>query len=159
MPEHDHPTSVIIDTDVLVSIEQAALRSAEEECCGLLMGIRETGKWRINGVIAGQNVALCNRSESYEMDLETLLVHVSPNSTTNEEIVGFYHSHHTTSAILSLRDREESWPDMLIAVVAINNSVFSDLRIWHRPIFVAELKEICWSVVESESVAAEGVDI
>ena len=159
MPEHDRPTSVIIDTEALVSIEQAAIGSREEECCGLLLGVRKPNEWRINRVIAAQNVTRCNCCECYEMDPDALLRYVSSHSKKNEEIVGFYHSHHTASANISPRDRQESWPEMLIAVAATNNGVFTDLRIWHRPIFVAELEEISWSVLGNESVFAAGVDI
>ena len=73
-----------------------------EECCGILIGKREPESIVVSRVVRCANAApRPDRGRRFEIHPRTLLKVVRDLRDSDEEVVGFYHSHPDSSAKLS----------------------------------------------------------
>ncbi len=91
--------------------------STDEEVCGLLVGRRQP-ELEIRRIIRGRNVHP-KPTHHFLLDAATLLRAEASSPRRESEIIGFYHSHPTSSAFPSLQDRRDAWPNMLMVIVAV----------------------------------------
>ncbi len=95
-----------------------------EECCGLLIGHRETdGIIHITDVIESDNLSEGDKSKTFEIDPALLLRIQRESRDTPERIVGYYHSHPDGSARPSATDRAGVWEEGQVwLIVGIDKS-------------------------------------
>ena len=82
--------SLVISTALLESIRTHARTAGSEECCGLLLGARESG--HVAAVLPAANVAAEPR-HFFEIDPAVLLRAHREVRTGGPAIIGHYHSH------------------------------------------------------------------
>lgn len=107
-------------------IEQSR-REAPNECCGLLAGlIPAEGDYRVLGHFPLVN-ALASPT-AFESEPRGLLDAHRQLREKNWEILAVYHSHPSTPAMPSARDREMSYSDQVATVII--SPVDGDVRAW-----------------------------
>lgn len=101
---------LIIPRRLLSHLEDAARAAYPEECCGLLVGLREgEGEVRVTRAVASANMALSSRRDRFEIDPLLRIALAREVRGTPEDIVGHYHSHPDGQAVPSALDRERAW--------------------------------------------------
>lgn len=109
-------TELRLASDVARAVLDHALGEAPLECCGVLTGPKAdlaTRAW------PASNVHGRPRTE-YEVDPQALLEAVERTEGTDEEIVGFYHSHPRGPAGFSQTDQERgSWQEAAYLLVSL----------------------------------------
>lgn len=104
------------------------------ECCGVLLGTRncepEDGLTSVVSVIPAVNVATGDRSRRFAIAPELLLQVHKSFASSPIDVVGFYHSHPTGSAIPSRSDREAAWPGVSYVIVGVEAGPKTVLRSW-----------------------------
>ncbi|WP_224449130.1 desampylase [Haloprofundus salilacus] len=119
------PTRLLLATaasDAIFSHAREGLRSdgGPREVCGVLCGERTDGDApnRVTGVRRVPNVAADPRSR-YELDPEATLSAIESVEATDDDVVGFYHSHPESRARPSETDRREAtWEGYVYLVVS-----------------------------------------
>ena len=106
---------------VLQRIEVAARAAYPEECCGLLIGFRESeGGVQITRVAESANVAPPPRRDRFEVDPALRFATMRRLRGGREEIVGHYHSHPDGPARPSGRDAAQAYePELVWLIVAV----------------------------------------
>lgn len=101
----------------LKAIADAAEAAYPEECCGVLVGEGEAGRWRVNRVVASANVTEGDPRRRFEIDPRVLLeLHRSLRDGA-ERVIGVYHSHPDHPARPSATDRERAWEPGLVWLI------------------------------------------
>lgn len=88
----------------LGAIRAAAEAAYPDECCGLLIGRRGAGAWRVEEAIACANVA-DDPARRFEVDPKALIAAHRDARETGRELIGPYHSHPNGRAAPSDHDR------------------------------------------------------
>lgn len=102
-------------------IIQHALDDAPSEACGVLVGQLEGGIAQAREAIPVDNVAI-NAHEAYLMDDKRLAQIIGRLEKTQQELVGFYHSHPTGEAIPSPTDvRMAAYPDTPYLIIGLGH--------------------------------------
>jgi sulfur-carrier protein len=103
------------------------------EACGLLVGSRDDGTFRVARIIPCPNTAEpVERSRRFRIDPRAVLNVDRSLRGTAERIVGFYHSHPDAEAGLSATDLEyvRLWPATLWLVVPVPGGRAAAPRAW-----------------------------
>ncbi len=121
--------TVTIDRADVARIEEHALQSLPEECCGFLLGVTGEAK-RVREVVRAKNVALSMRERRYTVDpLEFSRLEASL-SGSDREITGFYHSHPNAPARPSEYDLANAWPVYSYVIISIVDQRMRDVASW-----------------------------
>jgi desampylase len=103
-----------VTSGVIGDLCEDALRTAPEECCGLLLGTGET----IERALPTRNVA-AEPLRHFEIDPAALLAAHKAARAGAPQVLGYYHSHPTGNPVPSATDVENSTGDLRIwAIVA-----------------------------------------
>jgi len=100
-----------------------------EECCGLLIGRREP-RFSVTRIHRAANLNRSRAHDRYEIDPREF--HQVDKTTwgTEEEIIGFYHSHPGHPPFPSAFDRERAWSSYCYLIIGVNAEGESDSRAW-----------------------------
>lgn len=111
-----------------------ARREYPAECCGVLLGTMESeqecGMTSVVSVIPTVNVATGDRARRFTIAPEQLLRVLKRVAGGSLDVVGYYHSHPTGSAIPSERDREAAWPGVSYLIVGVEAGREVVFRSW-----------------------------
>ncbi len=124
------PMTLRISSTLLVSIEETALASMPEECCGLLIGHVDGDDRRVQRTELCQNVSTLDRRNSFEVDPQRLFDAIRESPDTGDQILGFYHSHPDGSVRPSARDTRAAWPGKSYVIVGIESPRIVAVRSW-----------------------------
>ena len=97
------------------------------EACGLLIGTRVAGEWRVRRVLPAANIAPAPRTRRYEVAPLDLLEADRVARASGQELVGVWHSHPGRSARPSERDRRGAYPGWAYVILGGQG----ELRAWH----------------------------
>ena len=99
-------------------IQRHALESYPEECCGLLLGIKEhDGSLTVRDSIRENNRYGRRLNAHYAIDPISLSKHEREIRKQGLEIIGFYHSHPDHPAILSREDDKGMIPGQVYMII------------------------------------------
>ena len=89
-----------------------------EECCGVLLGRKVAGGWRVEAAVRAGNAERARGG--YRIAMEELIGAEREARGRGLEIAGFYHSHPDCVAEWSRRDLEEAhWPGCAYMITAV----------------------------------------
>ena len=113
---------------LLAEIIAHAKAAFPEECCGLLIGRR--APLVVTRIHRATNLNRERAADRYEIDPREF--HRADKTTwnTEEEIVGFYHSHPNHPPRPSAFDSARAWPAYCYLIVAVNDAGEVEPRAW-----------------------------
>lgn len=116
----------------LERIAHAVERAYPEECCGLLIGRRDTArKLYITEVAESDNVAIGQRNRRFELDPALRLSLMRRLRGTADDIVGHYHSHPDGTAVPSAHDAAMVFePELVWLIISVSARRAGDARCW-----------------------------
>ena len=122
---------VLLPRTVLRQMEAQAESTYPEECCGLLVGIRDAALIRISRAEPSANMAAhqpgTDARRRFEVDPCLRLALMRELEESDESIVGLYHSHPDHSARPSRHDRDSILePKLLWLITAVEEGKVGD---------------------------------
>lgn len=112
--------SVTIAPRILAGLRREAGATAPAECCGALIGVTHGDSIEIRTMIPVTNVA--HDHAAFRIDAPTVLRLERQAACAGVQVVGFYHSHPTTSAEPSAADLENAVPGYVHLIVDVPRS-------------------------------------
>ncbi len=97
-------------------IRREAEIAAPRECCGLIEGLREAGRFRVTALHAARNLA--PEPDRFDVDPRDHLAASKAARARGHQIIGCYHSHPHGAAIPSARDAEGAEEENFLWLVA-----------------------------------------
>ena len=108
--------SVELPAALAEQIRREAEIAAPRECCGLIEGLREAGRFRVTALHAAHNLA--PEPDRFDMDPRDHLAASKAALARGHQIIGCYHSHPYGAAIPSPRDAEGAEEENYLWLVA-----------------------------------------
>ncbi len=121
---------LLLPESLAIQIERESERAYPEECCGILIGVRDASGIIVNRVVGAKNVAAGDRCRQYQVDWESLFQAVRQTRDSLEEIVGFYHSHPDGSCKPSISDLRDAWIDYSYVIVGVTGGEMTAMASW-----------------------------
>lgn len=114
-----NPPSLVVPEAIRDALVDAARAGAPAEVCGVLGGRVDVDPRRVESTHPLDNVATEPRLR-YELDPESLLVVLERIEATDEDVVGFYHSHPRGPSLPSETDvADATWPNRSYVIVSL----------------------------------------
>jgi len=146
---------LLMSTKIRQQIQAHAAQAFPEECCGVLLGVRDKGILAIQQAIPAPNTAPAeSRATRYVIDPRDILQADKVASRDHLDIVGFYHSHPDHPAVPSKTDLALSWPDYVYLIASVGGAGQAELRAWQLPGLRQPMQEI--SITISEAIRLTG---
>lgn len=117
--------SVTIAPRILAGLRREAGATAPMECCGALIGAVGSREIEVRTLIPVPNTAPDH--SSFFIDAPTVLRLERQAACAGVQVVGFYHSHPTTSAEPSSRDLELAVPGYMYVIIDVPRG---SIRCW-----------------------------
>ncbi len=111
-------------------LEQSAEACWPDECCGILVGRRNSDFSTVDEVVVAANVACGDRSRRYEIAHRTVFDALRHAKAIGLDVLGFYHSHPDGSSNLSSRDIEALWPGRIYVILSMGEARAVGMRAW-----------------------------
>ena len=108
--------SVELPAALAEQIKRAAQIAAPRECCGLIEGLREAGRFRVTALHTARNLA--PESDRFEVDPRDHLAAGKMARARGCQIIGCYHSHPEGAALPSPRDAEGAAEENFLWLIA-----------------------------------------
>ena len=99
-----------------------ARQSVPHEACGLIVGRREANRVWVTRTVSCENTAPPRTRETrFEIDPRRVIEEERSLRNSEEEVVGFYHSHPASDPVPSVVDRSYMalWPDAIWVIVGV----------------------------------------
>ena len=127
-------TTLRIPHRLMDDLDGYALEAYPEECCGALVGQRDSGKapetCQVRALWPTQNVHAGPRPTGYAIAPEELLrVHMLARQQ-GHEVLGYYHSHPDCGAAPSSTDLAEAAAGVSYLIVAVSGGQVVERRSW-----------------------------
>lgn len=110
----------------LMHLDEIALRTYPEECCGALLGLAGS----VSAIWPATNVHDGPRSMRYAVDPEELLRAHQSAREVGCEVIGYYHSHPDQAAAPSKTDLAAAAPGVSYLILAVTRERVEDRRSW-----------------------------
>lgn len=110
----------------LEHLENLALETYPEECCGVLLGQAR----RVSAVWPTANIHDGPKSARYAIDPVELLEVYKSARETGCQVIGYYHSHPDRAAVPSATDLASAVPDVSYLILAVSGERVKDRRAW-----------------------------
>jgi proteasome lid subunit RPN8/RPN11 len=91
----------------LAAIASEAARADPQECCGLLVGLREAAEITVQSIVPAANIAREPRRR-FEVDPKALFDTHRAARAAGHEVIGHYHSHPGGAAVPSAHDQDRA---------------------------------------------------
>lgn len=101
-----------------------------EECCGVLIGVREASLVRISDVVCAANIAEGDRRRRYQVAWEALFTAYRQAEAAGRTVIGVFHSHPDGTDSPSDIDTREALDDFLYIIVPVREGVAGLPRAW-----------------------------
>lgn len=127
---------VVLPGPVLEQLRVRAEGAYPEECCGLLIGLRDGDSVLVRRELPCPNaVRGPERQRRFAIDPRALLNVMKALREHDESVVGFYHSHPDADGTLSATDLVfvGLWPDTVWLVVPVGEEGAGEERAWWLP--------------------------
>ncbi len=113
---------IIMSSDHLKQINDAALADYPNECCGLLAGTGQVGETlQLTRVAASLNMSQDHQRDRFEVDPKLRFDLMRELENTDQRIIGHYHSHPDHPAVPSETDNTMIYePDLVWLITAVN---------------------------------------
>lgn len=124
--------SLNLPAELLQELVRHAQGSLPEECCGILIG-SQTGsdRARVHHVIPVENASTPQgRKNEYLVAPLAILAAQRRAREDGLEIVGYYHSHPSGSALPSALDRRNAWPDTCYVILGMRGGKLAEAKSW-----------------------------
>lgn len=124
---------VDIPPELLTVVDQHAMGSYPEECCGILIGHRPEGDSDavlVTAVVPAPNEHPGPRKQRFQISPEWLLRAHRQARRRDEEIVGYYHSHPDRESLPSSVDLAEAAAGVCYLIVAVARRGVAGRRCW-----------------------------
>jgi proteasome lid subunit RPN8/RPN11 len=108
--------SIELPAALAEQIRQEAEIAAPRECCGLVEGLREGGRFRVTALHAARNLAM--EADRFDVDPRDHLAAGKMARARGHQIIGCYHSHPRGAAIPSPRDSEGAGEENFLWLIA-----------------------------------------
>ncbi len=146
---------VLLSRAVLRQMEAQAESAYPEECCGLLVGIRDEISIRISRAEPSVNVAGetagADTGRRFEVDPRLRLALMRELEESLESIIGLYHSHPDHPAEPSRHDRDSIWePELLWLITAVEEGKAGDTTAHLPGPDAHDFHALCLRVVDGE---------
>lgn len=132
----------------LHAIATHAQHTYPEECCGLLLGVRDSLQTQVIAIQAtpnawtadveaemseslGSDPQPLSKTRRYWIDPRDVLDAQRSARQQNLDIIGIYHSHTDHVAVPSECDRRCAWSGYAYVIVSVYNGVMRDYRCWN----------------------------
>jgi proteasome lid subunit RPN8/RPN11 len=122
---------IIFTGEQIRKMGEHASEAYPEECCGILLGMREKGR-RIVAEICRVHNAAAQPREHFVIRGGAILDAERMASKKGFEIVGFYHSHPNCGAFLSDEDCDYVMPEMSYPVISVAEKTVTGLKSWEQ---------------------------
>lgn len=110
-----------------------ALAAFPAECCGLLVGHEAGDDAYVTRMVPSENILAGAGNDRFEIDPGVRLRLQRELRGTNEDIIGFYHSHPNGSAVPSATDLANVHePSLIWIIVAVDGTSIADMKAY-RP--------------------------
>ena len=105
------------------------------EACGILVGCLDNGSRRITRTVETTNVEPTRVHDRFLMDPQGLLRTIKATRGTEEDVVGYYHSHPDHPPRPSATDLQfaSDWPDHAFLIVEVRDHLAIGCRSWVVP--------------------------
>ena len=120
-----------LQESVLSAIRLHAVKDYPQECCGVLLGDRETQCIEAVCPLANKSGEACggrhfqvDPMELYRVECQAEIKHL--------EVAGFYHSHPDHPAELSWEDEKYMIPGMIYLIVSLTGTQMGECRIYTK---------------------------
>jgi proteasome lid subunit RPN8/RPN11 len=110
--------SVTIAPRILAGLRREAGATGPAECCGALIGLAHNDEIEVRTLIPVPNAARDDHS-GFLIDSSTVLRLERQAGCASMQVVGFYHSHPTTSAEPSATDLELAVPGYVYVIIDV----------------------------------------
>jgi desampylase len=108
--------SIELPAALAEQIRHEAGIAAPRECCGLIEGLREDGRFQVTALHPARNLA--TESDRFDLDPRDHLAASRLARAGGHSIIGCYHSHPAGSAEPSPRDREGAEEENFLWLIA-----------------------------------------
>ena len=111
-------------------LRQHAGRDYPKECCGILIGCFEPERTLVTRVLQTENQRRLRARDRYEISPQDLLRAMREATDSDEDVVGYYHSHPDRLALPSSTDTSTAWPGVSYVIVAVTEGEAGEVRSW-----------------------------
>lgn len=119
-----------IGTDMLGRVRRHALAGYPEEICGGLLGRRDAVAVRVAEVVPLHNERDDERDRRYLIGPDDVLSLEKRAEASDQQVIGFYHSHPDAAAVPSDYDRQHAWPGYVYLIVAVADGEAREAAGW-----------------------------
>jgi proteasome lid subunit RPN8/RPN11 len=115
----------------ITDLKEHAAETYPKECCGILLGNRDTDKKVVKKIIRGQNSSE-EPHDHFTLDSEAIIEAERGADECDLEILGFYHSHPDCSTCISREDCRYVMPGMSYPVISVIDNSVSSIASWEQ---------------------------
>lgn len=101
------------------------------ECCGIILGIRNSGKRIACEIIPSKNCCT-DKTTGFRIDPVELIRAETEACGKGLEPIGFYHSHPDYEAVLSDKDKEGMMPEISFPVISVTDGRTAEIKSYER---------------------------
>jgi proteasome lid subunit RPN8/RPN11 len=100
------------------------------EGCGVLVGTSIGDLILVSQVLEGHNLVQDRRHDRYELDPKDIIRAEREARASDQEVIGFYHTHPNHPARPSQFDTERAWPGYHYVVIAVDGGKLVKATAW-----------------------------
>ena len=120
---------VILGREQLAQINEHARQAYPGECCGLLIGVRES-RIEVRGAHPAVDQNLDRARDRYQLDPREIHQVDVASEREGMEVIGFYHSHPDHPPSPSATDKEHAWPGYVYLISSVTATGPGETRAW-----------------------------
>lgn len=124
---------IVFCSELIRMIYEHAEKEYPNECCGILLGERDSDGNRIVKAVYKADNAAEEKRTRFVIPTDEILDAESAAAENNDEIVGFYHSHTDCEAVASQEDSSYAIPGISYPIVSVKNGQVKELFSWEKP--------------------------
>ena len=121
---------ISLDSNQLNQIKRIGEGAYPNECCGVLVGSIQNGTKYVSEVIEAENQRSDSASNRYLIAPDFILELERRLRGTENEILGFFHSHPDVPARPSIYDRDHAWPWYCYVITSVRKGKAEEILAW-----------------------------
>lgn len=125
---------IVFRPEQIKAVCEAAINEYPDECCGILLGKRDSrGRKIVSDVCRADNAAEAKMRKKHFKILPGAVLDAELSAAEkNQEIIGFYHSHTDCGADASEEDAAFAIPGMSYPIVSVEEGQIAELLCWEK---------------------------
>ena len=122
---------IIIEPHIKILLEEDAVNTFPDECCGFMFGVEDEEENRlIQEIIVVDNSKQGDKTRRFEISAFDYMKAEEYAAEKNISLLGIYHSHPNHPAIPSEHDRKAAQPYFSYVIISVFNKETITLRSW-----------------------------